>query len=74
MPEPHTLTISEKAAIAGDQMMDFNDILAQLNLGRRTLRRLISMGVFPAADLAVGRGIRRWWPKTVERFVQRNGS
>ena len=68
------LTRTERDALAGDRMLTFEQVAEQLNLGRRTLRRWISTGVFPGADLAVGRGIRRWWPKTVERFVQRNGS
>ena len=43
-----------------------------LPLGGRTLRRWISAGAFPKADLAQGAKIRLWRKETVEAWLAEN--
>ncbi|MCH8806649.1 MAG: helix-turn-helix domain-containing protein [Planctomycetes bacterium] len=67
-----TPTKSKRTALAAGDMLTFPEITAALGVSRSLLRRWLSDGKFPGADLCIGGNVRRWWPGTVERFIKRN--
>jgi predicted DNA-binding transcriptional regulator AlpA len=50
------------------KFLTFNEIVLTLNIGARTLRRALSSGRFPKADIRMGR-LQRWTPAAFEAGV-----
>ncbi|MBI3832813.1 MAG: helix-turn-helix domain-containing protein [Planctomycetes bacterium] len=50
------------------------DVAAFLKVDPRTLRRLISSGAFPAADIVLTDKIKRWRQETIDRWIEAQAS
>jgi len=48
------------------------DVARALDVGERTLHRLISSNQFPRADIKLGGKILRWKPETVREWIEAN--
>jgi predicted DNA-binding transcriptional regulator AlpA len=64
--------MSPNALTPESKLLKFAEIAAILGVGARTLRRWISSGVFPRADVAVGK-CQRWLLATVENWIAKGG-
>ncbi|QNN24114.1 helix-turn-helix domain-containing protein [Planctomycetales bacterium ZRK34] len=56
----------------GAGMLTYADLAATLNIGDRTVRRWVAEGTLPPPDLRL-RGIVRWRPETIERWLNKQG-
>lgn len=61
------------APVEGEQMYSPRRVAELLDVDPRTLRRLVSSGQFPAADVAVGAKLKRWKRTTVEAWIESGG-
>jgi excisionase family DNA binding protein len=64
--------MSTSESIALDPLLSIGDMVAILNIGRRTLERMISSGEFPTADIRIGK-LPRWHRATLAAWIAKGG-
>jgi excisionase family DNA binding protein len=57
----------------GPAMLSYRDLAAHLAIGERTVKRWTAEGTLPAPDLRL-RGIVRWRPATIDRWLARQAA
>jgi excisionase family DNA binding protein len=60
-------------SIALDPLLSIGDLVRILNVGRRTLERMISGGEFPSADIRIGK-LPRWRRATLAEWIEKGGA
>ena len=66
------LTLTQRADLAAGRLLSYADVATFVGISLRTCKRWVAEGVLPAPDLRI-RGIVRWRPSTIERWVDRQG-
>jgi excisionase family DNA binding protein len=59
-------------SISLDPLLSIGDLVRILNIGRRTLERMISSGEFPSADIRIGK-LPRWRRATLAAWITKGG-
>ena len=60
-------------SISLDPLLSIGDLVKILNIGRRTLERMISSGEFPSADIRIGK-LPRWRRVTLAAWIEKGGA
>jgi predicted DNA-binding transcriptional regulator AlpA len=71
--EKRTRRERRQDCIPAKLLLRVDDIVEMVGLARRTLFRLISRGIFPRPDKAIGKKIRLWKPETVAAWIEERG-
>jgi predicted DNA-binding transcriptional regulator AlpA len=56
-----------------EPLLSIVDLTTILNVGRRTLERMLASGEFPSADLRIGK-MPRWRQSTVADWIAKGGA
>lgn len=60
-------------SISFDPLLSISDLVRILNIGRRTLERMISSGEFPSADIRIGK-LPRWRRATLSAWIEKGSA